>query len=550
MKRQSLKIAFSSIGAILLFGGCTIESDKELQDTLGELFGDNTVIDKNITESDNIEIVENNSTVILDEIFKVEDNQTKSLYSGTPDDPIYAYQWHLKNLNLDDIWAKYSGKGIKIGLIDSGIQWNHQDLYDNIDFNLSYRYSDKSHNPSPDEEQLKSSPFESGHGTACAGIIGAIGWNKEGVIGVAPLSDLVGLNAFSTGKNSDFEDALGNIYVDISSNSWGGGDSTILYDDPDSMRGVERGIALGRYSKGVIYIFASGNEGNNANYSTLHGSRYILNIGAVTVDGDVPTYSNYGDNLLIVAPAGDALLSKNRGIFTTDLTGTNYGIENYFEFTRVLRYYNGDYTGLMNGTSSAVPVVSGAVALLLEANPKLTYRDVKYILSKTADVENKDDAKYLWEINGAGIEFSPYYGFGILNIQNAIEMAENFEGLGNEREISKSKSPYYQIEDLETFSSEIDIDENLTIEHVEIYVNIPDHKRVGDLEISLTSPSGTISYLTFGDGELQGSFENWSFNSRKFLDESSFGIWKLSITDREYRYIGTIQDWKLNIYGH
>jgi subtilisin family serine protease len=519
-------------------------------DLISEIFG---AIMEELEAGDTTVAVEDSETSYdaVEEAIPVDSlDQEKSVYFGVPDDPIYNYQWHLIRLEVEDIWNNYRGDGIKIGIIDSGVQYNHPDLYDNIDFDNSFRYSDSTNNPSPDSDQLENDPYNSaGHGTACAGIIGAIGWNGEGVIGVAPMADLVGFNAFSTLSDADFEDALGNLNVQISSNSWGSGDSRVLYNDPSSLRGIERGIENGRDGKGILYIFASGNEGNNANHSTLHGSRYVFNIGAVTVDGDVQQYSNFGDNLLLVAYGGDGITGVNRGIFTTDLTGWEYGFDRSDDFTRVLRRYNGDYTGKMNGTSSAVPVVSGSTALILEANPNLTYRDVKYILSKTALQYNLYEDSYKWEKNSAGIWFSPYYGFGIINLPSAIEMAEDFVSLSDQVLASGGNSPYKDISDFETVVEEVEISENFSIEHVEVVVDIT-HPSISDLKVTITSPSGTESTLMYGDQNLTGVFSNWSLNSLRFLDENSSGVWTFKVEDVATGDEGVLKSWKLNIWGH
>lgn len=540
MRKFSLKKISKTRFIPLLFPLTFFQGCIDVTEIYSEANSSKAISEENISETEIIKPM--HEPIIPD--------QTQSLYAGTPNDPLYYYQWHLKQLETENIWAKYSGTGIKVSVIDSGIEMNHQDLVDNIDFNLSYRYSDNSYDSSPDFEQLRDSPYDSAHGTACAGIIGAEGWNKTGLIGIAPTVHLIGLNTFSTNADADFEDALGNIFVDISNNSWGGDKSTQLYDDPASVRGIENGIKNGRDGKGVIYTFASGNEGNNANYSTLHGNRYVFNIGAIIIDGEIPNYSNFGDNLLIVAPAGDENLSENRGIFTTDLTGLKYGFDNYFQTMRELRWFGGDYTGFMNGTSSAVPVASGVIALILQANSELTYRDVKYILIKTAKVSNIDNIKYKWEKNNAGIYFSPYYGFGSINLIDSIEMAENFVNLDKEIYTENEIFPNLAISDNGNQEvSTIEIDNNIKIEHVELEINIPNHQSIGDLEIILTSPNGTNSILMYGDTKMSGRFINWKLNSLRFFDENSKGTWILKIRDKVIGNVGTLQSWKLLIHG-
>ena len=536
MKKLLLKIVFSTL-TIVNFTGCDSSSSTSLN---------NYYLDKNNTNSFNEETLNNNI---------LEENR-----SFTTLDPLFQYQWHLSALRVPEIWEKYTGRGIKVAIVDSGIEKNHPDLIDNLDLNLSYRYSDKSSDPTPDENQLVYLPADSGHGTSCAGIIGAVTNNNLGVAGVAPDVELVGFNTFSSGLDADFEDALGNLNVDISNNSWGGESASILYDDPWSLNGIEQGIKKGRNGKGIIYVFASGNEGGNSNYSILHGSKYILNIGAVTYNAKVPFYSNYGDNILIGAPAGDVDPSSGFGIFTTDLMGEKYGFDGKDSLTKTLKNredYNGDYTGLMNGTSSATPFVSGIVALMLEANPELTYRDVKYILAKTAKPLNKDLRIYNWEKNGAGIDYSPYYGFGVIYPKKAIEMAETFAGLPEEKIIIKENN---EPKDLNINNpeivTEINIDDNISIEHVKLNIDFfYSSNNIETLRLKIISPSGTTSNILFElrySLALEGSLRKWSFASLKFLDEHSQGTWKIILDNKNIdgKISGKLYSVGLEISGH
>jgi hypothetical protein len=356
------------------------------------------------------------------------------------EDTLFKYQWHLKNtgqnagarnggvpgydLNVTDVWKKYTGdRKIKVGVVDTGIEFNHPDLKTQIDLNDSYRYSDDSHDPSPDENQLANHPSGCAHGTAVAGIIAAKSFNKIGVRGIAPSVTLVGLNTFSGGGGSSFLDALSKE-VNVSSNSWGIGNSSYIIQAPE----FDDVIADGA-KKGTIYVFAAGNERDdyknvkdgsfyfgNSNNSSLANNKYVIVVAAMDANGSYASYSNFGANVLVAAPSGE-YGSNYPATVTTDLTGTTYGFDHdknyslHFYYTErfdVPGNENGDYTNRMNGTSAATPMVSGVVvALMLNANPNLNYRDVKYILAHTArkiDENNPD-----WNKNAAGLWFNPNY---------------------------------------------------------------------------------------------------------------------------------------------
>lgn len=497
-------------------------------------------------------------------------------------DILYQYQWHLKNtgqragaenggipgydINVTNVWSFDTGlKSIKIGVVDSGIELNHPDLNTQIDEYDSYRYSDGSHDPTPDTNQLNNEPYDSAHGTAVAGIIAAKTWNKIGVAGISPSSTLVGLNVFSYPYESSFLNALSKD-VNISSNSWGVS-SGVIWEDSS----LDEVIA-DRSKKGEIFVFAAGNNRydneeingtkyyfGNANNSCALNNKYTIVVAAVDANGTFASYSNFGDDVLISAPAGE-FGYYYPAIVTTDLTGLKYG----FDSTGFANEYrggkrfdvegneDGNYTNYMNGTSAATPMVSGVVSLMLAANPNLTYRDVKYILAKTArkiDSNNPD-----WSQNAAGIWFNPNYGFGLVDAGAAVEMAKNFSSLPPEKDsVLYSKDVNLSIPDNNStgVSVSINVDENISIEYVNAWVSIPDHPFPGDLEIDLISPSGTVSKLSYGGKYyVDGTLDNKRYGSNKFLGEYSKGQWKLVVKDLNPGNTGTLTNFSLKIYGH
>ena len=143
--------------------------------------------------------------------------------------------------------------------------------------------------------------------------------------------------------------------------------------------------------------FATSGHWDSANYSGLANSRYVIAVGGVDHDGDyfnpddgtITDYPEAGANVLVVAPTGSVSLDigldsgTGSGIWTTDLTGNNgYNSAGSLDGDFL---DDTDYTSRFNGTSAATPMVSGVIALMLEANPNLTYRDVQEILVRSAD---------------------------------------------------------------------------------------------------------------------------------------------------------------------
>ena len=151
--------------------------------------------------------------------------------------------------------------------------------------------------------------------------------------------------------------------IDIYSNSWGPSDNgnTVEAPGPLMTAAFEENIEIGRGGLGNIITWAAGNgldDNDNSNYDGYANSRHTIAVTAVTHRGVQSWYAEPGANILVAAPSdGDG-----EGITTTDNEG-NGG------------YRNGDYTDDFGGTSSATPLVSGVIALLLDANENLTYRE-------------------------------------------------------------------------------------------------------------------------------------------------------------------------------
>jgi subtilisin-like proprotein convertase family protein len=191
----------------------------------------------------------------------------------------------------------------------------------------------------------------------------------------------------------------------------------------------------------------------------------------------------------------------------------------------------------MNGTSAATPMVAGGVALLIEACSTLTYRDVKYILAKTAT--KIDNANSTWITNSADINHSVDYGFGKLNISGAINMCKNnyanpiSENNATARNYINSNDFTIPNDDLSGIDVNITVDDNKTIEWVGVYLN-GTIDNFGEIELKLTSPSGTTTKLLHSDNAV-GTFsldEEMRFSSVAFLDENSSGVWTFNIADK------------------
>jgi len=495
--------------------------------------------------------------------------------AGTTD-PLFIDQWHLKNtgqlgndgaaglvgedINVEPVWNSCGtgnacrGEGIRVAVVDIGLEIDHEDLVVNVATGLSYNYLTDGGDPTPSDNAVS-------HGTKVAGIIAARDMNDLGVRGVAPRANLVGYNLLQDSTDSNEADAMvrGSPGVHVSNNSWGATDSTgNLASSSFAWRtAISTGLGSGRGGKGIVYVFAAGNGGagpivDNSNYDGQANYRGVIAVGAVTDQGTKASYSERGANVWVSAPGGE--FCDTHTISSTDRSGENG--DNTSGSAGVTDYSNINYTRCMNGTSSATPVVSGVVALLLQANPNLGWRDVRAILALTARINDPTDAD--WVANGIGLPVNHNYGFGVVDADAAVTVAKTWTNLGTE---VSYVSPLYTVNTPVPDNNAIGVSSTVTIagsniaeiESIEITFSSTDHTYSGDLEIILTNiTTGTTSMLSEVHGcisDICTAHDNWIFSSVRHLGEAADGDWTLTVRDRVADDVGTFQSWKLMFYG-
>jgi subtilisin-like proprotein convertase family protein len=460
-----------------------------------------------------------------------------------PNDTLIAQQWHLKNtsstrthINVESVWnypnPGIRGAGIRIGIVDDGLQTAHPDLATNVDTanDKDWNGNDSDPNPGTGDD----------HGTACAGNAGARGNNSLGVSGSAPESTLVGLRLIA-GSVTDAQEAeamaWSNDIIQIKSNSWGPGDTGKVLEGPESLTAaaLENATTSGRGGRGTIFLWAGGNGGessDNSNYDGYANSIHTIAIGASTSSGNRASYSEPGANVVVVAPS-----SGGTGITTTDRSGT-------------AGYSSGDYTSTFGGTSSATPTAAGVVALMLEKNPNLGWRDVQEILIRSAFKIKPADAD--WTNNGAGIPFNHNFGAGLIDATAAAGLADGWVNLTSQQSAPLSQTGLsVAIPDNNTTGISRPFDfsaTSLRVEHVTVRLSIS-HTYRGDLAISLTSPSGMTSRLAEKRPDDNNNYSNWTFSSVRHWGESSAGTWTLKIADTGAGDTGTLTAATLTLFG-
>lgn len=460
-----------------------------------------------------------------------------------PNDPMFGQQWHLNNTgqgggspgadaNLVTAWdlldatnQPVRGNGVVIGVVDDGLQINHEDIAPNYFAADSWDFNNNDSNPTPAAGDY--------HGTAVGGVAAGRGNNSIGITGSAPEASLAGLRLLGA-PFGDTEEGLALGYhpqsIDIYSNSWGPVDNgTLGFIGPQALAAIQSGYNTGRGGLGSIYTWAAGNglgSNDNVNYDAYANSRYVIAVGAITDSAVQSWYSEPGAPMLVTAYSNGGV----SGITTTDAPS--------------------GYMNDFGGTSSATPLVSGIIALMLDANPNLTARDVQHVLVRTAEKNHASDGG--WTNNAAGFHVNHKYGFGAIDAQAAVNLARTWSPVPAEQTASSGVITVNQsIPDDSTtgVTSNFNFPTNLVIEHVEVVLNVPDHTYVGDLRVVLTAPSGTQSILAESHGDSGPGYSGWVFSSVRHWGESSAGQWSLKVSDEVAADLGTFQNWTIRVYG-
>lgn len=319
-----------------------------------------------------------------------------------PLDAFDKQQYAMDITGATEAWTRVQGRSdITIAVLDEGVDSTHEDLKAAIVGSFDAASGDTFQEPNPWD----------GHGTACAGLAAAT-HNGFGVRGLAGGCSILAIRiaqsekpggdwTFTGGEISRAIDWAWQNGAAVLSNSWGGGAPS----SPISWA-FERARKQGRNGKGCVIVIAAGNDAGPVDYpANLHG---VVCVAAsnefdepktkTSHDGEHWWGSNFGPEVTVAAPGVHN--------YTTDIMGTG-------------GYNRGpadpNYIPDFNGTSSATPIVAGAAALVLSANPELSEAQVRRILAETAD-----------KVGGVTYDAHGHnhrMGYGRLNVAAAVRRA-------------------------------------------------------------------------------------------------------------------------------
>ena len=532
-----------------------------------------------------------------------------------PADPKYAKQWHLhKHLtnvefdprsssNCEAAWKllnHYGDDEVVICVTDDGCKLDHAD-FDSINKFSQWAYMQGTsliHRDSISANPQRMYQSGSDHGTCCNGVVAA---EVDGTltVGSAPGCSLLPFKWESSGTSLFISDskimsmlAFVADKADVVSNSWGSSPQSI-YASNVVNKISQLAQTGGRRGKGIVFLWAAGNENCPIKYSgnlnipytngynrfgwegvrtstefehNLIGVPGVMYIAALASNAQRSHYSNYGEGISLCAPSSNShaywrMAVTGLGILTT--SGSSPFFDEEF-----------------GGTSSATPLVAGIAGLVISANPNLSALEVISILQRTA---SKDlnmasyprtpaasyDPNTSWDIspvppydngNFTNIghtdgSWSGWFGFG--KVDAAAAVAETLSTAEtpdpHNKTITLSSSPVLSIPDNDPngITDSITIEDHGSVSKVTIDLDIT-HTYIGDLIVKLISPRGTPAFLTERNG---GSTDNIlkTFDLQnaptlsRFKGEPASGRWTLEVVDAAAIDIGKLNKWTIHI---
>ena len=462
-----------------------------------------------------------------------------------PDDPLYGQQWMHTAIDIQGAWKQTLGKGAVIAIIDTGVDWQHEDLIENIwinkneifgngiddegngyiddiigwDFVDTYAYPDIPLEDFANEDNDPDDYF--GHGTHVAGIAAAKLNNGKGIAGVCPNCKIMALKAgYAPGylETADIVDAI--VYAadngaDVINMSFGSS-----YDDFAEKAAIDYA-----YEKGVVLVAAAGNSASDQT-SFPAGYNNVISVTATNGKNGLAYFSNYGIQTDIAAP-GEKILSTvpKGGYYLSPYYPPLPGYSNY---------------ALLSGTSMASPVVAGVVGLVVSQLAEGEIDEVGASLPQsivTAGITTFDTLAVGGGGSGsgsggsagggAGAGYSRFFGNGLTNANEAVEITKQapLPGLLFDKEILEN-----MISGNFSISGELSWPETNHVTYsAYLSKGYYTHTDVGGGSFSITGPTGTL------------------FTAKGPTEDYLGGAFTLHIQELDYPSGNVLREWQKGI---
>uniref|UniRef100_A0AAV2IT88 P/Homo B domain-containing protein n=1 Tax=Knipowitschia caucasica TaxID=637954 RepID=A0AAV2IT88_KNICA len=412
-------------------------------------------------------------------------NQTTPLHFN---DPTWNRLWFVycsdgasgcrSLMNIAAAWERgYTGKGVVVSVLSDGVEGAHSDLRPNYD-----PLASSITNTNKQKDGVTNS-----RGTQCAGIIAAAAAPKSRcTVGVSFRARIGGIDMLSADVTDSVEARSLSFkphYVDIYLCTWGPADDgkTVEGPGPLAKLAMQRGVKRGRRGLGSIFVWTSGSGGRSGDHCSCDGyssSIYTVSISSASWSGAQPGFQERCASILAAAYAGD-----ESGTLRTAGDGQTCAEPR-------------------PAPALAASVATGVIALTLEANPALTWRDVQHIIVRSSSPERLRASD--WTTNGAGRRVSHVFGFGLMDAETMVREAERWEQVPPQH-VCVEEPPVQQTRSIYPGSTVASVREAsgcagssvkrvAYVEHVVVRVTVT-HQRRGDLSVRLRSPSATVSEL-------------------------------------------------------
>jgi len=421
--------------------------------------------------------------------------------------------WYIKSDNDTDmsvwpVWNEgFTGQGVVVSVVDDGVSRCHPSLKENFDTDASFDFSDNDNDPSPET-------FNDYQGTKGASLIAARRNEPVCTIGVAYKAKVGGIRMLQ-GAITDWKEAksLGfrRDHIDIYQISWGPDDDGRTFDGPGPLTKfvLEEGTQRGRNGRGSVFILAGGTGGakdDDCNADGYASSIFTMAISSVDMNNTRPEYSERCSAILAASYSGERRLGT--GLPSAGISA--------------------DSCSLHDGTSASASIATGIVALMLEAKPSLSWRDIQHIIALTSSSERLLNADK-WQKNGAGLMVSHSFGFGLMDAQKMIETAVTWEPVKEQKVCTVGPK---QTNDRQTVVS-VNCPDIVQLEHVQLGLKVEaESLQRGDVLVELQSPMGTKSTLIHErkfDKKIGFDTGKWPMMSTHFWRETASGNWKILV---------------------